>query len=130
MFLVDSKKEEIAVHEASKLGITIVGLIDTNCDPDRIEYVIPGNDDALKSIKVITAMLTDSILEGRKEFKETTVAQEKAEAAAAAATETAAPEIEVLKEEIEKLEETAIAEDNTSTKRGPTKVRLARERKA
>ena len=68
MFVVDSKREEIAVMEANRLGIPIIGLIDTNCDPDMIDYPIPGNDDALKSIRYITAVMADAVLEGRKEF--------------------------------------------------------------
>jgi len=68
MFVVDSKREEIAVQEASRLGIPIIGLIDTNCDPDLINYPVPGNDDALKSIRHITSVIADAILEGRKEY--------------------------------------------------------------
>lgn len=68
MFIVDTKKEEIAVAEANRLGIPVVGLIDTNSDPDMIQYPVPGNDDAVKSIKFIASLITDSIIEGRKEF--------------------------------------------------------------
>jgi small subunit ribosomal protein S2 len=68
MIVVDTKKEEIAVAEATRLGIPVVGLIDTNSDPDKINYPIPGNDDAVKSIKFITSLLVDSILDGRREF--------------------------------------------------------------
>ena len=68
IFIVDTKKEEIAVAEANRLGIPVFGLIDTNSDPDLIQYPIPGNDDAVKSIKFITGLMVDSVLEGRKEF--------------------------------------------------------------
>ncbi len=68
VFIVDTKKEEIAVREAVRLNIPIVALVDTNCDPDPITYPIPGNDDALKSIRFITSLIADSILEGRKEY--------------------------------------------------------------
>lgn len=68
MIVVDTKKEEIGVAEANRLHIPVVGLIDTNCNPDVVDYPIPGNDDAVKSIKFITALLADSIIEGRKEF--------------------------------------------------------------
>ncbi len=68
MIVVDTKKEEIGVAEANRLGIPVVGLIDTNCNPDVIDYPIPGNDDAVKSIKFIVGLLVDSIIEGRKEF--------------------------------------------------------------
>jgi len=68
VFVVDPKKEDIAIREANKLGIPIVGIVDTNCDPDLIDYPIPGNDDALKSIGVITSLLAENIREGQKEF--------------------------------------------------------------
>ncbi|MCK5260530.1 MAG: 30S ribosomal protein S2 [Candidatus Omnitrophica bacterium] len=68
VFVVDPKKEEIAVREAYKLGIPIIAIIDTNCDPDLIDYPIPGNDDALKSIRIITNLVAESIREGQKEF--------------------------------------------------------------
>ena len=67
-FIVDTKKEDTAVREARKLGIPVIGLIDTNSNPDMINYPIPGNDDATKSIQVITAFLADSVIEGRKRF--------------------------------------------------------------
>lgn len=69
MIVVDSKKEEIAVEEANRLKIPIVALVDTNCDPDQIDYVIPGNDDAIKAIRLVTTMLTNSISEGREQFQ-------------------------------------------------------------
>jgi len=68
VFIVDPKKEEIAVKEATKLGISIIGLVDTNCNPDVVDFPIPGNDDALKSIRFITSLLADSILEGRQAY--------------------------------------------------------------
>lgn len=68
MFMVDTKKEEIGVAEANRLGIPVVGLIDTNSDPELIQYPIPGNDDAVKSIKFIASLITDSIIEGRNEY--------------------------------------------------------------
>jgi small subunit ribosomal protein S2 len=68
VFIVDPKKEEIAVRESRKLGIPIVAVVDTNCDPDLIDYPIPGNDDALKSIRLLTSLIAESIIDGRKEF--------------------------------------------------------------
>ena len=68
LFVVDSKKEELAVAEARKLGIPVAGLIDTNCNPELIDYPIPGNDDAIKSIKLIISLVAESIAEGRKGF--------------------------------------------------------------
>ncbi len=70
VFVVDSKKEETAVLEAKRLGIPIVALIDTNCDPDLITYPIPGNDDAIKSIRLVSKFIADSVLDGRKRFDE------------------------------------------------------------
>jgi small subunit ribosomal protein S2 len=65
LFVVDPKKEDIAIGEAVKLGIPVVALTDTNCNPDGIDFVIPGNDDAIRAIKLISSMMTESILEGK-----------------------------------------------------------------
>jgi small subunit ribosomal protein S2 len=64
IFVVDPKNEEIAVTEARKLGIPVVGIVDTNCDPDFIDYVIPGNDDAIRAIRLLTGKIADAIIEG------------------------------------------------------------------
>ncbi len=64
MFVIDPKKEYIAVKEAKKLGIPVVAIVDTNCDPDDINYVIPGNDDAIRAIRLFTQKIADSVLEG------------------------------------------------------------------
>lgn len=69
LVVVDSKKEETAVEEANRLGIPVVGLVDTNCDPDKIDHVIPGNDDAIKAIRLVTTLLANSILDGVEQFK-------------------------------------------------------------
>lgn len=66
IYIVDPRKERIAVAEANKLGIPIVAIVDTNCDPDPIDYVIPGNDDAIRSIKLITSVIANAYLEGRE----------------------------------------------------------------
>ena len=66
MFVVDPRKERIAVAEARKLSIPIVAIVDTNCDPDEIDYVIPGNDDAIRAVKLISATMANAILEGRQ----------------------------------------------------------------
>ena len=68
LFVVDSKKEAIAVHEANKLSIPVVALVDTDCNPDKIDYVIPGNDDAIKSTNFITSLISKAISEGRNQF--------------------------------------------------------------
>ena len=66
LFVVDPRKERIAVAEARKLGIPIVAIVDTNCDPDEIDYVIPGNDDAIRAVKLLTAKIADAMLEGNQ----------------------------------------------------------------
>jgi len=66
LFVVDTKKERIAVQEAKKLGIPIVGIVDTNGDPDEVDYCIPGNDDAIRAVKLITSVIADGIIEGKK----------------------------------------------------------------
>lgn len=66
IYVVDPKKEHLAVHEARRLGIPIVAIVDTNCDPEEVDYVIPGNDDAIRSIKLITSKMADAVLEGRQ----------------------------------------------------------------
>jgi len=68
IFVVDTKKEETAVQEANRLGIPVVGFIDTNSNPDHVAYPIPGNDDATKSIKLIASLIADTVIEGRKKF--------------------------------------------------------------
>jgi len=78
MFIVDSKKERIAILEAKKLGIPVIGLIDTNCNPEDIDYVIPGNDDAIRSVKLITEALANAVIEAKQgeSLEEESVEQE------------------------------------------------------
>ena len=78
LFIVDPRKERIAVAEAKKLGIPIVAIVDTNCDPDEIDYVIPGNDDAIRAVKLIASTMADAIIEGRQGLQEAPVAEEAA----------------------------------------------------
>ena len=66
LFIVDPRKERIAVAEAKKLGIPIIAIVDTNCDPDEIDYVIPGNDDAIRAVKLIAGAMANAVLEGRQ----------------------------------------------------------------
>ena len=66
IFLVDPKKERIAVLEAKKLGIPTVGLVDTNCDPNDVDYVIPGNDDAIRAVKLIADVIANAVIEGKQ----------------------------------------------------------------
>ena len=76
MFIVDLRKEHIAVAEAQKLGIPIVALVDTNCDPTGIDYVIPGNDDAIRSIRIFVSKAADACLEGAGYFQKSLVERE------------------------------------------------------
>jgi small subunit ribosomal protein S2 len=77
LFVVDSNKEAIAVKEARKLGIPVVAVVDTNCDPDEVDYVIPGNDDALRAIRLFTTKISDAVVEARQMAAETEFTAEK-----------------------------------------------------
>jgi len=77
LFVVDSNKEAIAVKEARKLGIPVVAVVDTNCDPDEVDHVIPGNDDALRAIRLFTTKVADAVIEGRALATEQDFAAEK-----------------------------------------------------
>ncbi len=111
IFIVDPKKESIAVKEAKRLNIPIVGLVDTNCDPDDIDYVIPGNDDAIRSIRLISSRIADACIEGRKRYNEKRAAasdkgNEEVEDQAAAVAEAAVdatdgPVVEVIRKKTE-----------------------------
>lgn len=89
IFIIDSERESIAVKEASRLGIPIVAVVDTNSDPDLIDYIIPGNDDALRSVKLFTETIADAIIAGRSSW-EATVAEEQRKAKEKAEKEAAA----------------------------------------
>ena len=93
MFVVDSKKEEICVKEAKLLGIPVIGLIDTNCNPDMVDVVIPGNDDAIRSVKLITNAMADAVIEA-KEGEEGLAARKKAEEEAEGKAEVKTEEAE------------------------------------
>ena len=80
MFIVDPRKEHIAVLEAHKLNIPIVATVDTNCDPDEIDHVIPANDDAIRAVKLLTAKMADAVLEGRQGMQTEEAAAEEAPA--------------------------------------------------
>ena len=82
LFIVDPRKEKIAVAEAKKLGIPIVAIVDTNCDPDDVDYVIPGNDDAIRAVKLISGAMANAIIEGKEgQMGAAAVEAEEAEAA-------------------------------------------------
>jgi small subunit ribosomal protein S2 len=101
MFVIDPRKERIAVLEARKLGIPLVAIVDTNCDPDEIDYIIPGNDDAIRAIRLITAKMADACLEGKNRQEEALQARidkEGLEKEALPETEALSSEPEIRKE--------------------------------
>jgi small subunit ribosomal protein S2 len=77
LFIIDPRKERIAAAEAKKLGIPSIGLLDTNCDPDDVDFTVPGNDDAIKAIRLFNAKIADACLEGKKRFEERIQSQSK-----------------------------------------------------
>ena len=89
IFVVDPHKERICISEAHKLGIPIVGIADTNCDPDDLDYVIPGNDDAIRAVKLIVSKLADAVIEAQEGATGEDVAAEEAEGAVEEVAETA-----------------------------------------
>jgi small subunit ribosomal protein S2 len=93
IFVIDPKREEIAVREAKKLGLPVIAVVDTNCDPEVVDYKIPGNDDAIRAIRLFCVAIADAILEGKAQFEERMRAQDDEPAAPAegAADEPAAP---------------------------------------
>src|SRR5690348_3753637 len=96
IFVIDSNKEQIAVREARKLGIPVVAVVDTNCDPSEVDYVIPGNDDALRAIRLFASKIADSVVEGSqfatdKQMADIQAAADRADAAGAAREAEAAP---------------------------------------
>lgn len=118
VFIVDPKKENIAVKEAKKLGVPIVAIVDSNCDPDEIDYVIPGNDDAIRAIRLFAAKMADACTEGRSMYEaslkedlgEAAAPAWKAEAAAEEATEAAEGEVPEAPEEAPKDSDEAAEE--------------------
>ena len=126
LFIVDSKKEENAIREARKLNIPVFGLIDTNCDPDTVDYVLPGNDDAVRSIKVVLGALTNAICEeNHLELVDYTIEEEKDasknEKTAKKEKVEKQPKVEAPKEEKE-VEETVVEESKEETEDYSTKT--------
>ena len=108
VFVVDAKKESIAVHESKKLNIPVVALVDTDCDPDKINYSIPGNDDAIKSISFVTSLISKNVKDGRNQFLASKKDIEKEKTRVSAEGEVPAEEVEKLIEgdiRLEKAEE-------------------------
>jgi len=133
IFVIDTKKEHIAVQEARKLGIPVVAVVDTNCDPGEIDVVIPGNDDAIRAVKLMTSVMASAVLEGRSkelEGKEVSpdaavgpseVGEEMLAAAETASTETPAVETEEKAPE-EQKEESELLTANVETLAGDAKT--------
>jgi small subunit ribosomal protein S2 len=94
VFVVDTKKEKIAVDEARKLKIPVIGVVDTNCDPDEVDFVIPGNDDALRAIRLFASRIAETVIQGRdmKQSIDAETAREAAEEAAASDTRATRPQ--------------------------------------
>jgi small subunit ribosomal protein S2 len=83
MFVIDSNAEEIAVREARRMGVPVVSIVDTNCNPEVVDWVIPGNDDALRAIRLFTSKIADAVVEGRQSFEQSQIAEQKASEAGA-----------------------------------------------
>ena len=111
VFVVDPKREDIGIQEARKLKVPIVAIVDTNCDPDLIDYIIPGNDDAIRAIKLFSAKIADAVLEGKRKFEEriqaesNKQAEQKAAAAGKDVPEGAAVEAAAGEEDVPDVEE-------------------------
>jgi small subunit ribosomal protein S2 len=110
IFVIDSNKEQIAVREARKLGIPVVAVVDTNCDPSEVDYVIPGNDDALRAIRLFTSKISESIAEGAQLMTDKQVADMQAASDAAQAAETAASEVHVEEAGVDATEDISMEE--------------------
>jgi small subunit ribosomal protein S2 len=104
IFLVDPKKEKIAVREARKIGVPSVGIVDTNCDPEELDYIIPGNDDAIRAIHLFTSKIADAVVEGRQLHEKQLQMEEAKEEQVAPPQMEAPAEIEV-EESVEGAEE-------------------------
>ncbi|HHZ01787.1 MAG TPA: 30S ribosomal protein S2 [Tissierellia bacterium] len=105
LFVVDPRKERIAVQEARILGIPVVAIVDTNCDPDEVDYVIPGNDDAIRAVKLLTATIADAVLEGKQGVQMTDAEEEISEEIEEEIDETEDTETAEETEEVEEIED-------------------------
>jgi small subunit ribosomal protein S2 len=119
VFVIDSNKEQIAVREARKLGIPVVAVVDTNCDPSEVDYVIPGNDDALRAIRLFTSKISESIAEGAqlmsdKQIADMTAATEQAQAREMQQAEDAAAALEARAQEAAAASDLADIGENIS----------------
>jgi small subunit ribosomal protein S2 len=122
LFIIDVGREESAVHEANLLGIPIVAMVDTNCNPLNVDYVIPSNDDAIRAIKLLVAKVADAVLEGRASRKEEDIDDKPAEAVKSDRTARKAPK--VVETDVE-LEDDALLGESTLAKMAPKKEVVA-----
>ena len=116
LYVVDPKKEEIAVLEARKLGIPVVAITDTNCDPDLIDYIIPGNDDAIRAIKLLTSRIADAVMEGLEIYREKLAAETDKEAAEAEEEISEEEKAQAIIEEVLQEEEKEVALEEEAQK--------------
>jgi len=105
LFIIDAKKEAIAIKEAKRLGLTVVSIVDTNCDPDGIDFIIPGNDDAIRAIKLFSAAVADACLEGQALYEESLQARMDKKVEAPKAALEAAAEVAAVTEQAPAAEE-------------------------
>jgi small subunit ribosomal protein S2 len=122
--VIDMKKEALAVREARRLGITVIGLVDTNCDPDDADFIIPGNDDAIRSTGLIVRVLADAVAEGQLKVR---AAEMEAEAARRAAEEAAAAEAEAAAAAAAEAEAAAATEGQPPAEEAPVAVAAEQE---
>ena len=112
VFIIDLKKEQLAVREARRLGLPVVALVDTNCDPDEADYVVPGNDDAIRSCALITRVIADAVAAGKQKVtaKEMATGAPQENGASASAPAADEPEAAVEPEDAAEPEEAAVEE--------------------
>ena len=111
IFVVDPRKERIAVAEAHKLGIPIIAIVDTNCEPDKIDYVIPGNDDAIRAVKLLTSRISQAVLDAKHEMEKEKILDEELEASELEQEEESEGKVVVAAKEEEKEEDTSYGEE-------------------
>ncbi len=111
LYVVDSRYEQIAVKEANKLGIPVVAIVDTNCDPDGIDYIIPGNDDAIRAIRLLTSLIANAVIKGKELYEEAVQAQTDKET-----------EEEAVEEQAQEKPSVEAAPEGTETKESPQEV--------
>jgi small subunit ribosomal protein S2 len=127
IFIVDLRKEQLAVREAKRLGMPVIALVDTNCDPDEADYVIPGNDDAIRSCSVIVKAIADGIEAGKQRVTEAELKARSAKKDEAASDEAAAEEAATAEEPVAVEEPAAAAEEPAAAEPAPATAEPAAE---